>query len=91
MQEAGFKIGGTGAPSVPATTPAVSNERNVATKPRANATTLFEWYRAQGRDLPPVAQRSVVYASLGLGVQGYYTGTAEQNTKLLNALKYQAS
>lgn len=77
--------------SVPATAPAVSSTVATPIKKGANATTLFEWYQAQGRELPSVSARSVVYASLGLGVQGYYTGTAEQNTKLLNALKQQAS
>ena len=73
------------------TAPAVSGAVATAPKSGANATTLFEWYAAQGRELPSVAARSVVYASLRLGVEGYYTGTAEQNTKLLNALKFQAS
>lgn len=75
----------------PATTPSVSASSTTGNKPGANATTLYEWYQAQGRELPSVAERSVVYFHLNLGVQGYYTGTAEQNTKLLAALKYQAS
>lgn len=52
-----------------------------------NALTLFDWYQAQGQKLPNVATRSELYAELGLGQASYYTGTAEQNTKLLNALK----
>lgn len=54
------------------------------------ATTLFEWYQAQGLALPNVATRSDLYADLGLGSKSYYTGTAEQNTKLLVALKNRA-
>lgn len=52
-----------------------------------NALTLFDWYSAQGQGLPNVATRSKLYAELGLGQANYYTGTAEQNTKLLAALK----
>lgn len=54
------------------------------------ATTLFDWYQAQGLALPNVATRSDIYESLGLGLKTYYTGTAEQNTKLLSALKDKA-
>jgi hypothetical protein len=56
-------------------------------KPGAGATTLFEWYQAQGQGLPSVEQRASIYASLGLGQTSFYTGTAEQNAKLLDALK----
>ena len=55
-------------------------------KPGANATTLSEWYQAQGQTLPNVEARSKTYESLGLGQASYYVGSAEQNTKLLNAL-----
>lgn len=60
------------------------------TKPTGTSTTvatLSEWYQTQGQTLPSVSVRSQLYASLGLGQASYYTGTAEQNTKLLNALK----
>lgn len=63
----------------------------VATTTGAVATSLFEWYSAQGKVLPSVAERSTIYASLGLGQVAFYTGTAEQNTKLLNALKEKPS
>ena len=52
-----------------------------------NATTLTEWYQAQGQALPSVGVRAQTYQGLGLGQSSFYTGTAEQNTKLLNALK----
>ncbi|MEK7068516.1 MAG: hypothetical protein AAB964_01740, partial [Patescibacteria group bacterium] len=54
------------------------------------ASTLFDWYGAQDKTLPTVSERSKIYASLSLGIESYYTGTAEQNTKLLAALKRQA-
>ena len=37
--------------------------------------------------LPTVSRRSEIYEGLGLGNRNYYTGTAEQNSKLLMALK----
>lgn len=49
-------------------------------------TTLSAYYASKGQALPSVAQRAQIYQSLGLGQSAYYTGTAEQNTKLLNAL-----
>lgn len=73
--------------SVPNTVPVVSSSKPTTIKSAANATTLSEWYQAQGRSLPSVGERSVTYEGLGLGPRSYYTGTAEQNTKLLNALK----
>lgn len=73
--------------SVPAPTPPVSASSVSGNKPGANATTLFEWYQAQGQSLPSVSARANIYEGLGLGPKSYYTGTAEQNTKLLNALK----
>jgi len=53
----------------------------------AQATTLFDYYKAHGQALPSVEERSKTYAELGLGQAAYYTGTAEQNTKLLAALQ----
>jgi hypothetical protein len=58
-------------------------------KSGSSASTLFEWYQAQGQALPSVTTRAKLYQSLGLGQASFYTGTAEQNTKLLNALKAQ--
>ena len=51
------------------------------------ATNLSEYYAALGQGLPSVSTRGGIYESLGLGAQALYTGTVEQNTKLLNALK----
>lgn len=73
--------------SVPVTGPVVSSTVVTQVKAGANATTLYDWYQAQGQNLPSVSVRSQKYAELGLGQASYYTGTAEQNTKLLNALK----
>lgn len=55
----------------------------------ASAATLSEWYQSQGRSLPPIGERAQDYQRLGLGQASYYVGSAEQNTKLLNALKAQ--
>lgn len=51
------------------------------------ATTLYEYYKAQGKSLPAVSQRALIYETLGLGLASYYTGTTEQNTKLLAKLQ----
>lgn len=56
-------------------------------KPGANASSLAEWYAAQGLPLASVSQRALAYQGFGLGQASYYTGTAEQNSKLLTALK----
>lgn len=66
---------------------AQSSQTTAGQKPGANATTLFEWYQAQGQTLPNIQTRGSTYEQLGLGQGSYYTGTAEQNTKLLAALK----
>ena len=73
-------------PASPVSTPA-----SVATIAGNNALTLFDWYQAQGQTLPNVSERSILYESLGLGQRNFYTGTAEQNSKLLSALKAQAA
>ena len=52
-----------------------------------SAQTLFEWYQANGQSLPSVSARSQIYAGFGLGSASMYAGTAEQNTRLLAALK----
>jgi len=69
------------------TTNSESSTITTVKKAGADAKTLYEWYQAQGQTLPSVSGRSVIYEGLGLGQRSYYTGTAEQNTKLLNALK----
>lgn len=72
----------------PTSLPAGVSSANV---PGLSAATLTEWYQAQGQALPSVSTRSQIYAQLGLGQAGYYSGTTEQNTKLLAALKLQAA
>lgn len=52
-----------------------------------NAKTLSEFYSTRGQSLPSLSKRGEIYESLGLGKASYYTGTSEQNTRLLNALK----
>lgn len=56
-------------------------------KKGASATNLSEWYTANGQSLPSISQRATLYQQYGLGQASYYTGTAEQNTNLLNKLK----
>lgn len=73
--------------SVPTTVPVVNSTTQTAIKTVSNAATLYEWYKTQGQSLPSVSERSLIYEGLGLGSRNYYTGTSEQNTKLLNALK----
>ncbi len=51
------------------------------------ATTLSNFYGALGMQLPNLDTRGRLYESLGLGQTSFYTGTAEQNAKLLGALK----
>lgn len=48
------------------------------------ATTLFEFYKAKGQTLPSVTERAPLAAQYGITD---YTGTAEQNTRLLAALQ----
>ncbi len=55
--------------------------------PAISATTLYEFYTAQGQRLPSVSQRSIIYEALGLGQASLYTGTGEQNAKLLSKLQ----
>jgi hypothetical protein len=50
------------------------------------ASTLSEYYAAKGEKLPSTSERAALYQQLGLGQAAFYTGTAEQNTKLLMQL-----
>jgi hypothetical protein len=50
------------------------------------ANTLYDYYTGQGKALPSVQERSVIYESSGLGAANTYTGSAQQNTQLLAAL-----
>ena len=49
-------------------------------------TTLWEYYTGSGQKLPPIRERAVLYESYGLGSAAAYTGTAQQNTVLLEQL-----
>ena len=69
------------------TAPAGSGVEGAPKGAGATATTLYEWYTANGQSLPSVSARSLIYAGFGLGQANYYTGTAEQNAKLLSALQ----
>ena len=51
------------------------------------ATNLSEYYQAWGKSLPSLSTRAGIYQALGLGSSSSYSGTAAQNTTLLNALK----
>ena len=80
----------TPAPAV--STPAPQTQTPATTAPPAqragaNANTLAEWYAANGQSLPTIQARSVIYQNYGLGQASFYTGTAEQNAKLLSKLK----
>jgi hypothetical protein len=50
----------------------------------ANPTNLYEYYKAQGKPLPSVAERTPLAAQHGIA---NYTGTAEQNTALLSKMQ----
>lgn len=51
------------------------------------ATSLSAFYAAQGTPLPSIPDRAALYESHGLGAASTYTGTAEQNNRLLSVLK----
>lgn len=77
---------GSGVGYIPTGKGAVSTASNPAV---CAATTLWELSQALGEPLPNVAARAPEYERLGLGKAAFYTGTAEQNTKLLKALQKQ--
>ncbi len=52
----------------------------------ATPTTLYEFYTGIGATLPSIPARAKVYENFGLGSAASYTGTAAQNTALLNLL-----
>ena len=45
-------------------------------------TNLYEYYKSQGQALPSIADRAGDAAKAG--IQGAYTGTADQNNQLLS-------
>lgn len=53
----------------------------------ASTTTLKDYYAALGKPLPSVEDRGLLYESYGLGAASTYTGTTEQNNRLLAFLK----
>ncbi len=68
----------------------VSTQAPGATVPGLNALTLFDWFAARGQEVPPMSERAIVYEAAELGNMKYYTGTSEQNTKLLAWYKKRA-
>ena len=76
--------------SKPTVTPPVA-AAPVATAPARAATcgasNLSEYFGIKGQSLPGISARSVMYEGFGLGQASFYAGTAEQNAKLLDALK----
>lgn len=71
------------ATSAPPTTTTTATAAGVAAK----ATNLSQYYAALGQTIPSLSARGQTYQSLGLGAASLYTGTIEQNTKLLAALQ----
>ena len=55
--------------------------------PQCAATNLSEWYTLAGKSLPSLNDRGILFESKGLGARQFYVGTAEQNNRLLAALK----
>jgi len=65
-----------------------TGERTVAQqKEVCKANNLFEYYQARGESLPTVEVRSIIYEQFELGPRHFYSGSAEQNVRLLAALK----
>lgn len=50
------------------------------------ATNLYEYYTSQGKNLPSIQERAVIYEQKGLGKASDYKGTSSQNTQLLGSL-----
>jgi len=50
------------------------------------ATSLTEYYQLRGEVKPSIATRGELYERLGLGAALFYIASAEQNSKLLDAL-----
>ena len=71
----------------PTISPAPATTAPPAQRKGANASTLSEWYTANGQSLPTIEQRSSLYQQYGLGSSALYVGSAEQNTRLLDKLK----
>lgn len=48
--------------------------------------TLFDYYKSQGQSLPSISERAKQFETLGLGSANQYTGSADQNVRLLSSL-----
>lgn len=57
--------------------------------PGGDAKTLYDYYSAQGKTLPAIADRGNLFHQLGLGTAEEYKGSATQNEELLSALQRQ--
>lgn len=84
--------GGTSVPAPLTGSAVTTGEPDSTPAPRveargSSALTLSDWFAAQGQPFQSVEERSYHYERLGLGQRSFYTGTAEQNTKLLAAYK----
>lgn len=62
----------------------------IGTGPACAAESLKQFFEARKETLPSVEVRSVLYEQYELGPRSFYTGTTEQNIKLLAKLKAQA-
>ena len=70
------------APAAPTVSIPPSNNPN-----KCLASTIAEFFDVNRLVYPSVEERSKLYEAFGLGKAAYYTGTAEQNIKLLQELK----
>lgn len=59
----------------------------MSTLSNMRASTLYEYYTSLGMPLPTIEERSYLYEALGLGAASSYTGSADQNTRLLSILQ----
>jgi hypothetical protein len=57
---------------------------------RKKATSIAEYFDVEKLAYPTVQSRGRLYEAFGLGPENWYTGTAEQNIKLLEELKKRA-
>ncbi len=75
-------------PTAQATPPTPTPPTPAPNAPQAcSATTLYEFFQAQGGTSPSLLARAAQYEQLGLGTAATYVANAEQNTKLLQALQ----
>lgn len=67
----------------------IYNKSERIKKAYAHEGTLRDYFNSKSQQLPSIQDRATLYEQLGLGQASYYLGTAEQNIKMLNALKNQ--